>query len=339
MGAMKVDDVKKVLKVAEKAPVSFVFFLVGKAEQNVLLLDKRKAGKQLFDGHKKDFKALKGAAYGTLTKDKVTLVLDVEKNMPGLVKQVLATLKANKLIDYKVESMQPDEEEADEDGPTQAASDEAPASQAALSPEDEVKALSATVKDLASRFSKEGKQLKAAYDAVAKALKKGDVVALGKGLTLLRRMIAALQARDGGGEKLDGNALYQSAARQWLQTRRTVDSELRKLQGAIAREYEAEAIKDEVLAGIRKLDRVMDVLDESLARKLGEVVGAKTMDERRKAAGEAGGIVMKYKQFVDGEPLMAMLDDNPFEKVQVRALIESALTDIVGNMRQAMATL
>ena len=74
-----------------------------------------------------------------------------------------------------------------------------------------------------------------------------------------------------------------------------------------------------------RVEPIMKQLDDSLAVKLGEVAANKAPDTHAGLVQEAEQIIDRYRAFVDSEPMIEGLDDNPFHPITLRKTLDSAL--------------
>jgi hypothetical protein len=187
------------------------------------------------------------------------------------------------------------------------------------------KRLNAMAADIKAALAGPNKaRVQAQFVAVSGQIKNNDFAQATKGLDEL----ALLVSQDGSAPKESGAAGLQSAAQSWQAARQAVQGELTKLQIAILKAYQPTLPKDKLadLANATKqLHNIMDKLDDRLVKTLDEARNAKTPDALKKLA---TSIVKQYRSFVDSDPLVGMLDDNPFTPVSVRGRLIQALADV-----------
>ena len=80
-----------------------------------------------------------------------------------------------------------------------------------------------------------------------------------------------------------------------------------------------------VRAILDRVEPIMRQLDDSLAIKLGEVAANGAPEAHAPLVKQAEAIIGRYRAFVDGEPMIAGLDSNPFHPMAVRRTIDTAL--------------
>jgi len=120
---------------------------------------------------------------------------------------------------------------------------------------------------------------------------------------------------------------YAKSRLAWLAARQKVESDMEKLRKEMIAAFE----DDEDSPELDKLYRarvapVMAALDESLADKLDEAINAEDPGKRQLLIGEAKQIIQRYTDYMEGESLIADLDDNPFVPVAIRATLTATLS-------------
>lgn len=172
-----------------------------------------------------------------------------------------------------------------------------------------------------------GRQIQDRLDRALKALQASDAAAAKKELDALDAVARALAAK-APAPATGGKVLFTQSRLRWDGARKKVQSELRKLEAAIVAAAQGEPDLDEIVASARGLYRVLDQLDETLIDRLDEAATATDAASEAKAREAARQVIARYRGFVDSDPLMLAIDDNPFGKVDVRASVLDALTDL-----------
>lgn len=121
-----------------------------------------------------------------------------------------------------------------------------------------------------------------------------------------------------------GKVAYAKSRLAWLATRKKVESDLDRLRSEIVASFEEDGANLDQLFKNR-VAPMMAALDESLADKLDEAANAEDPAARQALIGEARAIIKRYTDYVNSEPLLADLDDNPFTPVAIRALLTTTL--------------
>jgi hypothetical protein len=136
---------------------------------------------------------------------------------------------------------------------------------------------------------------------------------------------AGPQAPAAGGAPANKETIEKSRT-AWVATRKHIEGELNKLKKGVAAALKGHAGPEEVEKTFTdKVFPILDSLDEKLSDKLAELGRAKDGQEHTKLVGEVHKIIAKYRQFMTGEPVMKMLDDNPFVPVSVEKTLTATL--------------
>jgi hypothetical protein len=139
----------------------------------------------------------------------------------------------------------------------------------------------------------------------------------------------------GDGKTAVSNVVFTQTRLVWDATRKKVQTELEALAQAIRTtcrqwnedpNFEDEVDPNELEAGLKNLNRILDKLDTRLIDKLDEALNAADPAQRQAKHVEAKGLVQEYLAFVNTDPLLAEIDDNGFTATKVRATVLAALT-------------
>jgi hypothetical protein len=119
---------------------------------------------------------------------------------------------------------------------------------------------------------------------------------------------------------------------EWNQTRSYVNQQIKRLQSAIASEMRDEPDIGDITANLGNLEDLLEVLDDSLGVKLGELRG--TMDVAKKAvlSQEAKGIVARFQKYVAEDGLMNEIDDNGFIPLDIKPRVAAALDSVLATI-------
>ncbi|MFC7556293.1 hypothetical protein ACFQU7_34775 [Pseudoroseomonas wenyumeiae] len=148
--------------------------------------------------------------------------------------------------------------------------------------------------------------------------KAGDAV-------IAEQQLAALQAQL---DSLQEPAVPYAKLRQdWVAARDAAAADLQALEQAILQDFAGEPEYEDLVRRVRKLDEVMATLGTALRDKLDEATNA-AGPERLVRQGEAGEIVARHRSYVDGDPFLTAIDDNPFKTVEVQARLSVALASL-----------
>lgn len=129
----------------------------------------------------------------------------------------------------------------------------------------------------------------------------------------------------------------QQSRLAWDETRKRIQTGLKKLGDSII-----EAVKEhnldessmiefdltEVADGAKSLNRILDNLDEKLIDKLDEALNATNNEARSAFYIEAKQIITEYQKFVASDPLMSVIDNNPFLPASIRQDVDATLKSL-----------
>lgn len=119
-----------------------------------------------------------------------------------------------------------------------------------------------------------------------------------------------------------GSPVFAKGQTAWIAVRAKlhadIDGALKGMEEVYADDARAVAIRGRV-------EPILNELDDSLAAALGAVAANAEPAAHARLVADAGAIVARYRAFVDGEPMIAALDDNPFHPVALRTTLDAAL--------------
>jgi hypothetical protein len=121
--------------------------------------------------------------------------------------------------------------------------------------------------------------------------------------------------------------VLQQSRLAWDQTRKVIQAELQKLEKSVVGTCQGDEEVDvaEVSGNVKRLYTILDNLDTRLSDKLDEALNAADPKPRAQLHQQARGIIGEYLAFVNGDALMADIDDNGFTPVAVRKTALNAL--------------
>jgi hypothetical protein len=151
----------------------------------------------------------------------------------------------------------------------------------------------------------------------------------------LKEIAASAVATAGGARQpSDGSQVALTAARlKWDKTRKDVLAELEALEVSIVeafasiRNFPPDQL-DRVTSGTPNLYTMLNQLDERLIDELDKAINAPTPEGRQDYLKSAGGIVKDYVRFVNTDPLVQVIDRNPFSRVNVRGRLVATLDEL-----------
>jgi hypothetical protein len=126
--------------------------------------------------------------------------------------------------------------------------------------------------------------------------------------------------------------VLQQSRLEWDKTRKTIQAEIKKLEDSIL----AGAAADEDVGAegvdVSSLNNILNQLDTRLIDKLDEALNAEDPAQRQQFNLQAKSIVGEYMAFVNGNALMADIDESGFTPVAVRKTAVDALTNLSSNL-------
>jgi hypothetical protein len=120
--------------------------------------------------------------------------------------------------------------------------------------------------------------------------------------------------------------IFQQTRLAWDATRSKLKAEVKKLEDDIRARCTEDPDVGNDGVDLSPLSVVLERLDSRLMDKLDEALNAEDPAGRQKAHSEAKTIVADYMAFVNGNELMADIDDSGFVPVTVRETALNALT-------------
>jgi hypothetical protein len=124
---------------------------------------------------------------------------------------------------------------------------------------------------------------------------------------------------------------FAKARLEYDGVRKRVKGELQKLEKSILDDYKDQGanVVAEVGTKMAKLYEVFEVMDDAILDRLDEAYSADTPNKRGEALAKAKGLVQSHLQFVNGDPLLAVMDSNEFTAVHVKADLVNSLNGLL----------
>jgi hypothetical protein len=136
---------------------------------------------------------------------------------------------------------------------------------------------------------------------------------------------APKESEEGGKKPEISLVALQQSRLAWDQARKQMQAEIQKLEASILSACkEDEEVESEEI-DVSLLQTVLEKLDTRLIDKLDAALNAADPAQRAKLNQEAKGIAAEYSAFVNGNSLMADIDDSGFAAVAVRKSALDAL--------------
>jgi hypothetical protein len=138
-----------------------------------------------------------------------------------------------------------------------------------------------------------------------------------------------------------GSPLFERGRQSWLAVRASVERDIEAVIKGL--EHHVGQGSEDAKIVRANFEPILQRLDTSLSSKLAEIAKGADGAAHGKLVGEAQAIIQRYTAYVDGEPMVKMLDDNPVHPVRVRQTLDAALaalskvvgTDAAGRRRAA----
>ena len=114
----------------------------------------------------------------------------------------------------------------------------------------------------------------------------------------------------------------------WNAARAYVGQQVKKLQQAIIAQTEDEADAAEIKANIGNLEALLELLDDSLSVKLGQLRATTDPTEKEAISQEAKAVVEKFRGTLAGNALFNEIDDNGFIPLDIAPKVTAALAAV-----------
>jgi hypothetical protein len=124
--------------------------------------------------------------------------------------------------------------------------------------------------------------------------------------------------------------LFAQAQLAWETTCKKVQAELRRMEEAILAAAAEEPDLAAIATKVKDIYGILGGLDTNLRDKLDEGYVAQTPEEKAQRHDEARALIQKTTDFVNGDPLMAVIDNNPFGTYDVKGCVTAALKELAG---------
>jgi hypothetical protein len=170
------------------------------------------------------------------------------------------------------------------------------------------------------------------------AMEAGNDIKLGKldaaadALVRLRAALetgtgAAARAAEPAADSSAGAVAYGKARLTWMATRRKVLADVDRLTALLQADYADEGLAETIVDQFKaRVAPVLAHFDENLADRLDEVANQADPEKRTILVQQARAIVSDYQAYLAAEPLIAVLDDNPYAPLGIAATLGHTLT-------------
>ncbi len=341
-GGMELAELKRHLRLAKAEPIQVAFALGGDGKA-VLQMHKRKPGRALERELKETAPDSRNHRWGTasVSPDEPKLVrIMINKAASGMARRLVLALKGTGFNKVKLvledgteegAEGEPEEQEPEQDE----AHAPAPHPEEAAAPQSDrpnpdaaalVREISAVVQQLKPLLESDPSQRDVVRTLAADAqagIKSGDIPGAREHLGRLQQMVGAAPGQ--GAQHANSPAIV-NARKVWLATRKKVESVVDGLHGDFSKALAGHEKSDQLSDLFRKrVDSVLDTLDEALAAKLDEINGAGTPQDREARVKEAHALLERYRAHIEQDETIALLDKNPFTPVEIRKTMATTL--------------
>ena len=342
---MEKADMKRLILVAKSDPINLSIGLSKDASTALLMMDKIKGPKAVEKLLSTAFKDAKDVRFGTgsvnAEADPKLLSITVNRAVGGgIARKLIRTLKGTgitKLILKTEDGTEFDRHVSDEEEEGDASASTAPTAPPPP-PLPAAADLQRVLAGLIPRIAQADPAHKA--ELVELAQKSGAQIKLGvvtqavvDGIGRMREILGAVvapTAPQGGapqGGAPTGPVAYAKSRLAWIAARQRVETDLNKLRDALAAEYGKTPGAAEIQQRYaNRVSPVMAVFDEELADALDDAVNATDAAKRAEKVSGAKAVIGRYKAYLDSEPLIADLDDNPFVPLSIRKTVSGTLS-------------
>jgi hypothetical protein len=295
----------------------------------------------------------------------------LEAKTAGLAKRLKAALHAQTGLRLKVRVRGPDPDDVDEDlddaadataGTSADANTGTPDTDATGSPTATPPLLArmaearARVQQAVRDQHPQATKLNTLLAFAAGKMDSGEFTAAEQALAALTPMLAGLAAgTDTATRSRTGVVNHAKARLAWLAARKKAQGEILQLQQAIRAAFEPGAEDDDDDEGddgdapeldddlpdefpdleerLQHLDTILVRLDESLADTLDDAMNASDLDQREALNRQAQAQIADFLGYVESEPLLLNLDQNPFLPVTVQATLQATLRTLAATLK------
>lgn len=359
---MEKQEMKRLLAQTKqtKEPINCAIGMMAKQPAvGLFMLDKVKGPKAVEQTLNKTFSDASNTRFGTAIvnpeEDPKKVKLTINRAVTGMAKRLVKTLKGTGITKVQilledgtvVEDYAEEDEEAEQQeahGEETTAPQPPPVPQPSSQPQQQARpdagALARELAELVKRIPDVVALAPGRKDALTKFATDANVQIKTNNLVYARatltQLAQALQAavREAAANKQTtapqppgaGAVAYGKARLAWIAARKKIETDIDKLRQEIAATYQADGIAGELEQAYEKrVQPVLQTLDESLADKLDEAMNATDPAKRAQLVAEAKAIMQRYDQYLAGESLIADLDGNPFVPLAIRQTLTGTL--------------
>lgn len=343
-------DLKRLLGLAKKDPVNCAIGLGPDAGYGLIVLDKIKQPRAVEKMLLESVPAAKNTRWGTAAvnpdDDPKLVKLTLNRACSGMARRLVKSMKGTGIsrvlivLEDGTEVERHQEEDEDSEGAAEAETSARDGTPPAAS--EDKPALERRLAQLIQRVQQvtdpalRPELVKLAMAANGELKTAGLEQAAASIAQLAERLGAATQGAQSAqpkGPSGDGAAVrVAKGLLLWNSTRSYAEKQLDKLTQTILAESQSEPDYAEIKANVGKITGLMELLDDRLTEKLGELRGATDAQAKSAISQQARDIVKEYQAQVASDPLMADIDDNGFMPLDVRARVTAALAGVLSTI-------
>jgi hypothetical protein len=130
---------------------------------------------------------------------------------------------------------------------------------------------------------------------------------------------------------------YRLAGKHWLSARATCQAQLRKVEQAILVAYADSQDLEWIEQTAKNLYQVLWPLDHQLSDAVWSIEEAETKRKRQMALEESRTLIAAFRKYLGEEPMVELIDSNPFVPVSLGQTLGVALTDVAAVVNAQIA--
>jgi hypothetical protein len=161
-----------------------------------------------------------------------------------------------------------------------------------------------------------------------------DVAGADQALDEIEELLGSLPASAAGdeaptpAEKSAPKLSYTKASLAWQAALKKVRADVGRLTKAMVDEFAGEVHAGRAVQAAERVRLSLGVFDESLAEVLDQALNAETPEARQERHDAAAKMIRTYRARLDADPLIALLDANPFVPVAIHKTLATTLSTL-----------
>lgn len=131
------------------------------------------------------------------------------------------------------------------------------------------------------------------------------------------------------GQAKAGPVAYAKSRLAWIATRKRIETDIGKLQSEIVATYSDQGLGQELAGAYTSwVGPVLQSLDERLADALDDATNATDETKRAELVTHAKSLIAEYTAFLNSDPRITELDNNPFVPLSIRTTVGGTLSTL-----------